>query len=72
MIFDVRVELFRGLDTEPQPLFPIALGIERGKRESLRANHIDAGILFRDGRRVGGGGLENLRERLLESVVSGQ
>ena len=38
----MKIDCSRELDTEPQPLFPMALGIERRKRESLRGNYIDA------------------------------
>jgi hypothetical protein len=39
-----KIKQFRGLDAEPQPLFPIALGIEREKRESLRLISTPAGL----------------------------
>jgi hypothetical protein len=39
-----KIKQFRGLDAEPQPLFPIALGIEREKRESLRLTSTPAGL----------------------------
>ena len=53
----MKINRSRVLDTEPQPLFPMALGIERRKRESLRGNYIDAWNLFRDGWKMGFGPL---------------